>query len=191
MPKICAIICLICFASAAHADGPFGIAQATPINQLTINREIAPGRFVIEVPRKHPEFESYIVSASKTHGVCSITGVGKDYENDRFGLNVREAFGKIREQLERRYGRSEEVFFIRSGALWDSSNEWVMSIKQNERAHQLSWERGKNIADETINDILLTVKATSSDSSYLTLQYRFLNNEACREEIDRAAEDAL
>jgi hypothetical protein len=190
--RLAVFVVSLFIASSAQADGPFGMTPGTKINELIIKREVAAGRFSIEVSRGHPEFESYIVTASDTHGVCSITGIGKDYDNDRFGINVREAFDKLRAQMERRYGKGEEVFFLRSGALWDGLNEWVMSIKQNERAHQLSWEKGTNIADDTfINDILLTVKATSSDTAYLTLQYRFTNIEACREEIDRASEGSL
>jgi hypothetical protein len=179
-------------ASAAFADGPFGIAPGAALESLKIEREISTGRYVIEVPNRHPEFEFYIVTATPAAGVCSVSGIGKDHDNDRFGIDVREAFSTLREQLERRYGQGEEIMFLRRGALWDSSDEWVMSIRQNERAHQMSWENVvQSVVGSEINDILLTVNANSSSSSYVTLQYRFLNIEACRAEIDQTSEDAL
>jgi hypothetical protein len=192
MLKILGVIIAVFYAAAAYAEGPFGVVPGTKIEDLNIEREISPGRFLIEVPRGHSEFEAYFVVASDAQGVCLISGIGKEYDNDRFGVNVRKSFDRIRGQLERRYGGGRENFFLRDGAVWDSPNEWVMSIRQNERSHQLVWERGVNLAAEgSIMEILLTVNASSSDSSYLTLQYRFTNFEACRKELESAEEGSL
>jgi len=168
------------FSATAVSAQAFGIEMSKPLSELEVTDDLGDGFFIVVAPRPHSEFESYVVVATDETGVCMVRGVGKDHDNDRFGLSVRDSYSSLRSALKKRYGKYERVEFLRSGALWDDSDEWVMSIRQNERAHQAVWEeKSGSELSAGLKDIILEVSATSSDTSWIALQYRFDNMDEC------------
>ncbi|TYB85519.1 hypothetical protein [Oceaniovalibus sp. ACAM 378] len=170
----------------------FGIEMGTSISNLEVKSEIGNGKFEVVAPVTHSEFESYLVNSADSTGVCMVTGIGGRYGNDSYGLNVLASFDKLDAALSKKYGKYEDLDFIRNGALWRDSDEWVMAIRQNERVKQSVWsnETGSTLPDD-ITEILLTIRAMSHDTAWIHIQYRFANSSACEAALSKAGDDAL
>ena len=186
------IITALSFSATSAAAQAFGIDKATPLSELDVSKDLGTGSYVVAAPSPHSEFETYVVQATDQTGVCLVRGIGKDHDNDMFGVSVRDKFSSLRSALEDRYGDYERVEFLRSGALWDGQDEWVMSIRQNERAHQAIWaqEYGSDLPT-ALNQIILNIAATSSDSSWIGLQYTFDNHDECERVLAKQDEEGL
>lgn len=174
-------VTMLLFVSATGASAQaFGIEKGTPIENLIVVREISEFQFSVTVPKPHSEFEAYTVFAAPEVGVCKVTGVGKDHDNDRYGSSVKSAFTDLKDALSGIYGANQSFDFIQNGALWDGPNEWVMSLRQNERYYSTFWtEEEKSDLPEGLGSIKLSVNALSSDSAYITLGYDFDNISEC------------
>ena len=184
-------ISAIFFPSAALAQA-FGISMGENPAALNNHEEIQNGVHTVSAPNPHSEFESYIVKASDSHGVCMVRGIGKDHTNDRFGQSVRQSFQALEAVLESNYGLFLKNDFLRSGALWDGSEEWVMAIRQNERVYQSVWDNDeKSELPANIQSIILAVNATSSSSSWVVLQYTFINHDDCQDELTQIEASGL
>lgn len=178
--------------TAPVEGGAFGLEAGQPISSLKIVKNVNKNTYVVTVPRPNSEFESYIAFATDKHGLCKIFAVGKSYENDRYGSETQSVFSKFKTILIQKYGKSQDFDFIKYGALWKDSNEWVMSLKQNERSLESFWSRTEGIAWQNgIKHINLSAKATSSDSSYITLGYEFTNFEACKSDQSQLENSGL
>lgn len=182
MNKISLILPLVIsfFSASPSYSQAFGIEQGASLDSLVVLSEGENGNYTIEVPKPHPEFEFYTAKLTPETGVCMVRGIGRDHENDRFGNSIRKSFNELKNVLSNNYGNSYTGEYLLEGALWDDSNEWVMSIRQNERVHQAVWdqEEQSNLPDG-MSEIILSVNALSSDSSWVALQYRFDNHGAC------------
>ena len=174
-------VTILLFVSATGASAQaFGIEKGTPIESLEVVREVSEFNFSVTVPKPHSEFESYTVFATPEAGVCSVKGIGKDHDNDRYGSSVRSAFTDVSSALTGIYGASKNYDFIKNGALWDGGEEWVMSIRQNERFYSTFWTEDKQSdLPEGLNAISLSVSALSSDLAYIVLGYEFDNMDEC------------
>jgi hypothetical protein len=148
--------------------------------------------YVVTVPQPHSEFDSYMVKAAPEVGVCTVVGIGRDHENDRYGTSVRRSFSGLNSTLENNYGVNLNFDFIKNGALWDDPDEWVMSIRQNERDYVTFWndDEGSDMP-EGIQSISLTVNALSSYTAYVSLSYEFDNLEECMRIAESQDESGL
>lgn len=184
MRAIAAVIILtaISMPSPTYSQA-FGVEMGQDVTTIGNYQKIGTNLYSVEVPQPHSEFERYVVRATDSHGVCVVRGIGKDHPNDRFGTSVRKAFRSIESVLENNYGSFLKNDFLRRGALWGDSNEWVMSLRQNERVFQSVWDNEENSTlPENIKSIILQVNATSSSSSWIALQYTYANVDQCDEE---------
>lgn len=182
------------FGQAALAQA-FGIAPGAPLNELENLEPLDGGNsgvYYLTVPSPHPEFQRYAAKAHPETGVCILSGYGKYHENDRFGLSVQKAFSELQASLEQKYKGNSSYDYLRDGALWDSSGEWVMSVHMNERVRHVSWktEFGSKLPDE-LSEINLAVFAGSATKSWVGLTYRFANSDRCNALISSEQESGL
>ena len=178
------VICLLLMPSYALAQG-FGIQQGTSVDELDVVEDLGGGRYIINVPSPHSEFEAYVVWASDTQGVCLVRGVGKNHNNDRYGQSVRTAFDRLERALEDRYGGFRKGDFLNAGALWDEADEWVMALHQSERVYQSVWQTpyGSDLPGSIV-EIILNIDAVSGSSAWIGLQYRLANFDECQQELE-------
>lgn len=178
------IVCLLMMPASALAQA-FGIQQGMSVDKLDVVQDLGTGQYVVNVPKPHSEFETYVVSASDAEGVCLVRGVGRNHDNDRYGQSVRTAFGKLEGALEDQYGDFTKRDFLNAGALWDETDEWVMAIRQNERVYQSVWQAqfGSDLPDSVV-EIILNVDAVSGSSAWIGLQYRLANFDECQQELE-------
>ena len=162
-----------------------GIEMGAKESELVIVKEIGNFSFVVDPPRTVSGFDSYVVKATPEAGVCMVKGIGEQFPRDGYGIAVRNRFDKLRGLLDQNYGDGKLHSGLRPGAFWDEVDQWVMAIRQNERYHQAEWEVNDPVG---LDDIILSVLATSPDSSLLVLQYRFANITDC--DAEAAAADA-
>jgi hypothetical protein len=150
--------------------------------------------YAATVPSPNPEFESYHLIVSPTTGLCKIIGVGNTISSDAYGSTVQSHFQNISDALTAKYGTPTNEFdFLKSGSIWDSPREWMMSIRQNERTKASYWggPEAKSRLPSPLSVIELSVSALDSSDGYLMLVYEFTTSDKCIDEIQRLRNSSL
>jgi len=183
---------LLLISSPIWAQSAFGISRGQSISTLKIVKKFDSSLYSVIPPAPNFEFESYTVLATPATGVCKISGIGKDHDDDAYGGASQSAFERLESALEEKYGNHKHYDFIRNGALWDEPREWVMAIKQNERFFASFWdaEESSNLPSG-LNSISLELLATSSSSSYIKLTYEFSNFDQCKANFSKTDNNSL
>ena len=156
--------------------GPFGLEMGMSLDGLKalgVNPTmIATGYYKVDPPSPHPEFERYIVQMDATEGVFWIKAVGKDIADSGYGFSTKSKFSEIDKALSAAYGTGQMVDLLFPNSIWDELDDWMMSIRKDERLYYKSWEKsdGSAIASGILS-IYLGADASSSSNGYLTLEY--------------------
>lgn len=173
---------LVACSGVADAQA-FGVAPGKPISQYS-GKPIQgdPYYYEIKVPEPNNEFESYTAVATPRTGVCKVTGIGRTHQNDDYGSDTRSSFTSLRGRLSQRYGSSHDFDFLRSGAIWKESREWVWSIYKHERTLASFWVPSEGATlPAPLRAVTLEAKSVNpSSGAYLTLTYEFDNFDACK-----------
>ena len=177
--------------SVARAQA-FGVEPGASVSQYRGKPESAPGFYMITVPQPNSEFEGYEAIATPQTGICAIQALGVTHRNDNYGTSTKAAFAGLRSALNRKYGRSKDFDFLKSGAVWDGPGEWVWSIYKEERVLDSFWtaENGSSLP-AGIDSIWLGTKAVDSSGPYLKLKYEFANYIKCKAILDQAKSQGL
>jgi hypothetical protein len=131
-------------------------------------------------PGEHPYFESYVVRASSKHGVCWVKGIGKNIDDNGYGTNTVGRLKGFADAMTPVYGEPRKVDLILPNALWDDADEYLMSIRQNERTLAYVWE-GEELGGKTkLNQIYVFAKALSRDTGWVGIEYYSEDHEACK-----------
>ncbi|WP_375398662.1 hypothetical protein [uncultured Sphingomonas sp.] len=159
----------------ASAQSVFGISEGTSIGSVTVVRSYSNNNYSITVPVPNPEFESYMVTAPSTTGICRITGLGISYANES---QVRAAFGRLRTALDGKYGTSRQYDYNNA-----KSGNWAKDIRADKASLSAFWPSGDlNKApalSSNIQSIGLEVRALDDGSLYLAVRYEFRNYARC------------
>lgn len=182
------LFCLSLLASPAWAEGPFGIEMGSPMSALD-SAETSFKVTLNSVPKPHPDFEMYSAWGTPEHGVCVVMALLKTFENDRRGTLVRTAFTGFAGALDAKYG-NRSTYDVYSGGIWKEADDWVMSIRQNERVFAAAWENPQK-GDPKVEHVELQVIAVSSDTAVLKLFYKGTDSEKCIQAIDGAKNDSF
>ena len=187
------VACLIFLFPTFAAAQPFGIVMGQKVETLQAEKTERDFIYKVKPPKSHPEMDFYLVTATPTQGVCLVKGVGVDHSNDSFGFKVKETADSISKQISATYG---SVFylndFLERGSIWQDPKYWTMAIRKNERYYQYVWRKSKKSAlASDVSEILETVSATSSETTYLTVQFTFNNHAACKAEMDSTVAKAF
>ncbi len=144
------------------------------------------------VPKPHREFESYAALSSAKTGICKIVGYGRSYQGDIDGEHVREALDTLSATLEAKYGKPLRFDDLKEGSIWDKSEDYAMSLKQEERTLVAFWvpKHGATLPPD-LRAIKLEGAAVSSSETYLTISYEFANFETCLALMEAADGAAL
>lgn len=69
----------------SHSDGgAFGIEAGQPLSNLKILKKNNEHSYVIAVPVPNDEFDTYLVYVTPNTGVCRISAIGVNHENDDY-----------------------------------------------------------------------------------------------------------
>ncbi|WP_162620538.1 hypothetical protein [Limimaricola cinnabarinus] len=164
------------------AAGPFGIEMGGSASDLDLAEE-GNKPSLNQAPNPHPLFKEYAVWHTEGLGICRVVAISEPYGNDRYGSGVKRDFERVSEALSQKYGSGNRVDFLKSGALWDEPQDWVMSLRQNERTFGQEWSSVESDG-EAYDYIQLWVDGVSSDTTLLILEYRGKDFNDCVVEID-------
>lgn len=87
MKTIFAILILILVSTESYADGPFGVEMGgLPEDYGCTPIDGAIGMYRCSgFKKRHSAFETYLVKASKTHGICLVKAIGKNISDSGYG----------------------------------------------------------------------------------------------------------
>jgi hypothetical protein len=164
---------------------PFGIRMGLKKEQLHVKKELAPLTFgLVDVPKPHPDFETYVVEISPNSGVCFVKAISKDVVTSVYGTELKIKFGELRSQIETVYGKSNLMEMLRSGSIWRESNEYMMGLLKKERILAASWESKSGASMKAgLAQAFLGASALSQEKGYFSLEYYFDNQSQCETEI--------
>jgi hypothetical protein len=145
-------------------------------------QEQSPGVLAVKVPKPHPDFETYLVIVSPTHGLCRISALGKNISMNSFGDQVKDSFTEMRQVLEGRYGQPEVFDYLKVGSIWKDADDWAMALSEEERTLAAVWKSA---------NVILQAKALDRRTAYLTIIYDGPQFLACREELRKASSSVL
>src|SRR5690349_16709319 len=118
MRKIFAAIAMLGLSYAtASSAAPFGLKMGARPPELDILRDNHDGTVVLStVPRAFPGLAQFFARFDTSHGLCSIAGVSRPFENDPLGLAARDYYLQLERRLTDLYGESSAYDFARPGA---------------------------------------------------------------------------
>jgi len=147
----------------------------------------------ITVPQPNSEFESYLAITTPQTGICKVIGVGRTHKNDDYGIDLRSKYSDLKSTLNERYGKSDDIDFLRSGALWKEPREFVWSLYKHERVLVSYWTpNAGSLLRPPIRALSLEAKSVDpSLGSYLSLSYEFENFPQCQAIMAKAENDSL
>lgn len=148
---------------------------------------------VDQVPRPHPDFESYILVVAPDSGLCQIRAVGKAIDTNVFGEQLMAHFLELIMQLGSNYGTFEATDFdVKEGSIWDEPEDFMMGLLENDRVIRSVWmEEHDSRLQNDIEEITLAAGALSRTSGFLLLQYSYSNVDECVREIREKEKNVL
>lgn len=179
--KISIVLTLLLCSSPVCADGAFGIEIGQSLSELDVEAE-GSNPTLSSVPNPHPDFRTYSVMATENTGVCVIIGISKLYENDRYGVTIRNDFDKFTEALSQKYGVAELIDQRKVGGIYDEADDWVMSIRQNELVFAATWDSPNDAPD--LDYLELRIFAIKSHTTVMKIMYKGSNFFDCEAEIE-------
>lgn len=190
--KILVTYLLVVASSMVNAGG-FGVEFGqSPEKYGCADMAGHPGHFDCTPPKPHSAFESYLVKASDEHGICWVKGIGKDISDNGYGTSTKNKYVELRELLIKAYGEpSAKLENLIPGSIWDDGNEFLMSLRQKERYHISQWEDLQISSKPQLNDIFLSIKATSGSTGYVNLEYYSKAYDSCNNAVKEIGSDSL
>lgn len=186
-------------AKVPPADGPFGFKQGLTRDEIESMigeaSTLVPGSkntYVLNtVPKSHSAFENYVAVIGDISGLCAVRGIGKDITTSRHGIQLKTSFNELEATLSELYGSSEKSDFLMPGSIWEEPEDWMMGIKSEERFLFSQWPRKGKVLKNELGSVFLGVRAKSTDTGYLVLEYNFQNKEQCDGESKTAEKGGL
>lgn len=185
-------IVLLGLSSVATA-GPFGLEMGMPLSKIGGQPKHHPnGMYAITtVPKPHSAFESYVVQVAPKAGLCFAKGVGHDIETDD-GAAVRAAFDDMAAKLTTLYGTPQKIDQIQPGATNTGDDAWMQALVAKERTLTWIWDAdsGANLPAD-LRMVGLVATAVAPEKGYIVVEYAFVNEPDCEEELKSVEDDAL
>lgn len=186
-------------AKVLPADGPFGFKQGLTRAEVesmvgdsfTLLPRSKNAYLLNTAPKPHGVFENYVVVIGDVSGLCAVRGIGKDITSSRHGIQLKSSFNEMEATLSDLYGASKKTDRLLPGSIWRNPEDWMMGIVKEERFLFARWSSKGQALKNELDSITLDVRAKSSDTGYLVLEYLFQNYEQCTEESKAAEKDVL
>jgi hypothetical protein len=188
-----ALLSVIILSSHALA-GPFGLSMGMSLEEFGPNPvNVGHGKFRVEnVPKPHSEFVYYIVQVGPTKGLCWIKAIGKDIETSAYGIELKNAFNSMKERLKSNYGESKTMDLLLPGSIWNEPSDWMMSLIKKERILVSIWNKdGESDLSEDLKQIGLITSSISQNKGYISIEYSFVNEDDCEDELREQQDSVL
>jgi len=193
---ITALMSILLTVPAVAAEGnPFGLELGKHPSEYGCSQE-QNDKFTYRcktVPKPHSEFEVYGLQYARGVGICWVKALGKTIENDSYGIATRERVDAIAKQLRQKYGApTKKHDFILPQSIWDAPDDWMMSIRRNERLYDYSWrsEDGFKPVGEVIQ-VFVSANAVSGYGGYVAVDFHFKREPQCDAIIEKDGQDSF
>ncbi|KAA0971611.1 hypothetical protein FPY71_00265 [Aureimonas fodinaquatilis] len=173
-------VLVIGFSTSGHA-APFGLKMGARPPDFTILRDNRDGTVVLStVPRAFPGLSHYFARFDASHGLCSVAGSTKPFENDPLGIAVRDYFVGLERRLNEMYGRSKAYNFAKPGDNSVNAGSWVEAVATRERVVYTFWnaDAGSRLKF-SVRSIALSIGASADHKPFVMLQFDFENYPDC------------
>lgn len=144
------------------------------VGAASIDTKHSQGDFlsVSTAPKPYSAFEAYNLWFSPSQGLLKISAIGKTIQTNRFGEQIRVAYGEISKALRATYGEPEVLDFLKTGSIWKEPEDWTMGLLKEEREYSEYWSKySLKLAD--MSGIVLEALALSDERGYLIVSYEF------------------
>lgn len=169
---------------------PFGLRMGMSLSDIrrlahVVRDSSKPHYFwITRVPKPHPEFSRLLAIITPKQGLCYVSAVGGDIDDNERGDALGTKFLEVQRALRERYGEptAVEVDGLASDSLPRRRLRWM---KESGTAITVSWE------SEAGAQVDLRGWAENENTSYVTLQYSSPSYASCFNEAKRAANAGL
>lgn len=187
--KVAAIVSVVVasfVSTESRADGPFGISMGIDASTLpgcSLSSSGHPGMYLCKsVPKPHPDIEEYFIFSPRDVGICRIVAVGRDISDSGNGGRTRQKTDEIAAQIATSYGQwTKRWDFLHVGALFTEDVYWLMAVRKDERTYGYVWSDGNFASKNAVKELMVTAKASKSDTGYVSIQFDFSNRDKCDE----------
>lgn len=130
-------------------------------------------------------FDDYRLFISPKSGLCRITAWTPVIPDTPYGTNTQTKYELIFAALEKKYGSSKKYDFLKAGALWRESREWMMSLLKKDRYLTAFWDRQENSnLPPDLQSVRIEAVAPTATHSLIYVSYEYTNFEVCDKERD-------
>jgi hypothetical protein len=154
--------------------GPFGLSEGMTPAEARANET----GWIADVPRPDSDFTAYNASFSKKSGLCRVSAGTRDFNDDKSGERVREAFSVLREKMDGLYGSStlidESLDASATGANWSEE------ILKSHRRYIARWKPSDPKSE--LSAASLVAIASSPTTTRMFVFYSFKNFLDCAAE---------
>jgi len=194
LKKAIVFFLILGFFAAEAVAGPFGLEKGMSLNAIGGKPEqIALGKYKLtDVPTPHSAFEAYIVQIAPKSGLCWVKAIGKDVATSSYGSELKSEFRKMEEKLGSSYGQHKTLDTLLPGSIWNEPNDWMMGLIKKERILAAVWEAkdGSSLPPD-LQSIALYASPYAQDKGYISIEYTFINEDACESELAAKEDGAL
>nr|WP_315491421.1 hypothetical protein [uncultured Rhodoferax sp.] len=133
----------------------------------------------------HPDFRSYYLTITPTHGLCRITAVGEKIPSNGQGIELRNKFYDIVEALIKRYVNDGELDDdLMAGSKITDANQWMEALAAEQRRLVARWIQPQVKLPDSIDSVSVRALANASDGGSVALTYSFDNVRECTRWIE-------
>ena len=144
------------------------------------------------LPYGNKMFDDYRMFITPKAGLCKVTAYISEIPDSKYGDRTKDKYESIRDSLNKRYGEGREYNFLRSGATWKNSDEWMWSMYKEERILSAFWDVSPNkVGKSNLNSIQLKVTGLSTETTMISLSYEFTNMDSCVSEDKKSDSNNL
>lgn len=185
-------LAILLAAGQASVGQPFGVTEGTPVEQLTVTKQLDPFLFDILPKTPHSDFTSYGVLVVPGYGVCRISATSEPFHNDAYGRKARDVFERLSAQLADKYGPSKFFNFLLAGSIWHEPSEWAISKSKNQREYLRSFlKQYKSTLPPYLDSIVIEIDAADSENTFIRMQFDYSNVHNCLIKMHKLEAEAL
>jgi hypothetical protein len=162
------------------AAGPFGI-DLDNFSPQAYGCKATESTFVLncpDVPKPHPDIETYFIKYMPEVGVCHIKGISIDISDSRYGYKVKSTVDEVYAQLKGKYGEAVLYDYLNAGSMWDQPEDWTIGISKGER--QYGYEQDLKVPIDGVSVFGVYAKVSGQETGYWVTQFITTHADACK-----------
>jgi len=170
---------------------PFGIQKGVSKNQIKVGKETSLFNYqILEVPRPHSYFPYVYAQITPINGVSRITAKGDLINAGRYGINLKNIYDELLEQLSNKYGKPGNKMNNLDNVM--KSHNFIDLYRNPRLYFYAAWGAKKGLSlQNDLKFIQLEFYAADSSNGFFMLNYDYDNYRLAVEEIKNINDTAL